>query len=105
MRVLLGELNEVWHIKYLVLGSKVCGSVFISSYLFGDVGGACVHTHHALFVAAASTPEDIYTGGLEECVGCLPQLSSDFYACFSGAALGPLPFFIYNYRNNVHWGQ
>lgn len=100
-----GVLTEVRHIKYLALGSKVSGSVFISSYLFGDVGGACVHTHHALFIAASSTPEDIYTRGLEECVGCLPELTGDFYACLSRAALGPLPFFIYNYKNNVHWGQ
>lgn len=103
----------VWGIKWgsphevfsSVLGNKVSISVFISWYLFGDVGGACVHTHHTFFIAAASTPEHVHTGGLEERVGCLPQLTGDFYACLSRDALGSLPFLIYNYRNKVHWGQ
>lgn len=79
-----------------MLGNKVSGNVFISSYLFGDVGGACVHTHHTLFIAAASTPEHVHTGGLEERVGCLSQLTGDFYASLSRTALGSLPFLIYN---------
>lgn len=85
-----------------LLGNKVSGSVFISSYLFGDVGGAGVHTDHTLLIAAASTPEHVHTGGLEERVGCLSQLAGDFHAGLSRAALGSLPFLIYNCRNKVH---
>lgn len=77
----------------------------MSSYLFGNVRGACVHTNEALFIAAATAPEHVHTGRLEESVGAPPQLTGDLHTRLSRAALGSLPFLIYNCREEAHWGQ
>lgn len=117
---LLQGLNKVTHRNYLDQGSAKSSVVAVntvisralqrarllrSSHLFGDVRGAGVHTDEALLVAAAATPEHVHTGRLEERVGAPPQLAGHLHARLSGAALGSLPFFIYNCRQEAHWGS
>lgn len=75
------------------------------SYLFGNVGGARVHTDEALFIAAAATPEHVHAGRLEERVGAPAQLAGHLHARLSGAALSALPFLVYNCRKEAHWGR
>ena len=75
----------------------------MSSYLFGNVRGAAVDTHEALFVAAAATPEHVHAGGLEERVSASPQLAGHLHARLSRAALRPLPFLIYNCGEAARW--
>lgn len=73
----------------------------MSSYLFGNVGSAGVHTHKTLFIAAAATPEHVHAGRLEECVGAPAHLAGHLHARLSRAALRPLPFLIYNCREEL----
>lgn len=98
-------MSLVAAVNAIVIRASEGALLLMSSYLFGNVRCARVHTDEALFVAAAATPEHVHAGRLEEPVGAPPQLTGDLHARLSRAALSSLPFLIYNCREEDHWGQ